>query len=399
MKKILLSAMCVAALAGVQPVGAQEVTYVEDCTQGVLLNPNKDNWFISAQGGVNMLFGKDDSKASFKNRLGSNAGLFFGKWISPNFGFRVGGIMMQSRGGTTADGKFRDYGHSAFSNGYYPQKSWGFGAEADVMINMTNWILGYRPYRFYNAVVHVGGGSVWAAAHRMKGNTVKWKQVHDRVLFANVGFQNNFQVSKAVGLYLDVVGQLDDYSQADYHVALYAGITYNFKSRTWSCPKTAVCPTWKYTDAEGDALQARLSAADGRIAELQNQLDDCRNRPNDANYTGANCDAPLAVVYYPINVSTLSSREKTLLNSVAQVMKENPNQKYILTGWADNYTGDADINIPLRHARVDNVKAYLINCGVDPGQLDAGIDNNNRLEGFGPGSASLDRAVTIKAAK
>lgn len=79
-------------------------------------------------------------------------------------------------------------------------------------------------------------------------------------------------------------------------------------------------------------------------------------------------------------------------------MQNNPNKKYILTGWADNYTGNDEINTRLRNARVDGVKKYLIKCGVAESQIDARIDANN-LTDFGVKGAPLDRAVTIKEAE
>ena len=78
-------------------------------------------------------------------------------------------------------------------------------------------------------------------------------------------------------------------------------------------------------------------------------------------------------------------------------MQENPNQKYVLTGWADNYTGTEEINTRLRNQRVDGVKNYLLKCGVSESQLDARIDASN-LTDFGAKGAPLDRAVTIKLA-
>lgn len=401
MKKLILSTMCVAALAGALPAAAQEVTYVEDCAQGILLNPNHDNWFITARGGANFSFGKYDMKAPFKDRIGSTASIFAGKWLTPTFGLRFGFNMTESRGATLEHGDYRDYGHGAFSNGYYPKKYYGWGVEVDGMVNMTNWICGYRPGRFYNLVAHGGAGSMWALKHKedSKG-IIDWSyNWHNRVFYINLGLQNNFNLGKGFEAFVDVEGQINDWPRVDYLVNVTAGITYNFKKREWNCPVTAVCPTWKYTDAEGDALTAQLAAADDRIADLQSQLDNCRKRPTSSSTSinGADCDG-LATVYYPINVYTLSKREQGILSAVAQVMKNNPNTRYQLTGWADNYTGSEDVNVRLRHNRVDGVKTFLINCGVNPDQIETGIDNAD-LTNFGPRSASLDRAVTIKEIK
>lgn len=398
MKKLFFSAFCVAAMAAA-PISAQETTYVEDCSQGLLLNKNKDNWFITARGGANFKMGKYDIHARLRNRVGGNASLFVGKWITPTVGVRFGFDMKLTKGATIANGTYRDYAHSEFANGYYPEKSYNWGIEIDGMINMTNWICGYKPNRVYNGILYGGVGSMWALRHaETSKKDFDWQySFHNRVLFVNIGYENHFRISDAFDVLLGVQFDAIDWPQIDYLASVNAGITYNFKKRDWNCPVTAVCPTWKYTDAEGDALTARLATADGKIRDLQRQLNDCLNRPAAEAKVVEDCDQ-LATVYYPINVSTLGMREKGVLTSVAQVMKDSPDQKYILTGWADNYTGTNDINVNLRHARVNGVKNFLIKCGVNPDQLDVNIDNGE-LTDFGVKSASLDRAVTIKEAK
>ena len=395
MKKFILASMCAVAMVGALPISAQEVTYVEDCSQGLLFNRHKDNWFITAQGGANFTFGKYADKAPNKDRFGASAAIFAGKWISPVFGIRFGFSMTESKSAGLVDDPYRDDPYGPFSNGYYPRKYFGYGVQFDVMVNLTNWIMGYKPNRVYSLVAHGGAASMWCLQHDLKGGKKDWTyDFHNRIFYMDLGLQNNFRISDAFDVFIDANVKMVDWSQLDYVVGLQAGLTYKFKKREWNCPVTAVCPTWKYTDAEGDALQARLAAADGRINDLQNQLDDCLNRPKEV---ANDCDM-LATVYYPINVSSLGKREHGILNSVAEVMMDKPNQKYVLCGWADNYTGNDEINVRLRHARVEGVKNYLVNRGVNPDQLEVTIDNNN-LTDFGLQGASLDRAVTIKEAR
>lgn len=398
MKKIVSLFLAAAAIFGVSTATAQEVTFVEDCSQGLLLNRNQDNWFLTARGSANVLLSYHDVKADFKNRIGAGAALYLGKWVTPTFGFRFGASWIMPKGATCENGRYRDLKHAVhgLGNGYYPEKFMGVGPEFDVLINLTNWWCGYKPERVYNAVLHGGAGAYWTFNHRTKDGEWKWRQAHNSFMFANIGLQNNFRISKVVDLFLDAQFDVLDFNEAQYLASLQAGITFNFGNREWNCPVTAICPTWKYTDAEGDALTARLAAADSKINDLQRQLNDCLNRPKEKAKV-IDCDG-LATIYYPINNSSLAAREKTILKSVAKVMQENPNTKYQLTGWADNYTGNEDINVRLRNERVDGVKNYLISCGVNPDQLEAGIDNNN-LTDFGVQGASLDRAVTIKVAK
>lgn len=398
MKKSVLFTLVLLA-GGLFSANAQEVTYVEDCSQGYLMNKAKDNWFMTAQGGANILFGKDDIHADLKNRIDGNAGLYFGKWVSPNFGFRFGASYIMGKGAVKSPkAMFRKMNDGALANGFYPEKFQSIAPELDMLINLTNWWCGYRPGRTYNAVLHMGGGvAIQYQRTYNESKELKWEIADSTPLFATIGLQNNFAVSKKVDLFFDVNYQVwklaAEYPHYNGDLQLSAGLNVYFGKKEWSCPVTAVCPTWKYTDAEGDALVARLAQAEAKIANLQKQLDDCLNRPV---VEKVSCEG-LATIYYPINQYSLSNREKTILKSMAEVMKETPNQKYILTGWADNYTGNDEINTRLRNNRVNTVKEFLVKCGVDENQLDARIDANN-LTDFGVKGAPLDRAVTIKLA-
>lgn len=380
------------------------MTYVEDCSQGLLINRPQNNWFITVQGGANILFGHHDVHADINDRIGPQANIFVGKWVTPVFGFRLGASWLMPKGLTDQNGFFRKMNSGLYHDTkYYDQKFQGIGPEFDLLLNLTNWWCGYKPDRVYNAVLHGGAGAYWTFARRFNDkNQLKWDHANNTILFANVGLQNNFRVSKHVDLFVDAMFELIDFSCADgrdfaaeYTASLNAGFTYKFGKTDWNCPVTAVCPTWKYTDAEGDELVARLAQADRKIKSLEQQLNDCLNKEDTRGKGRAlnECEG-LATIYYPINVYTLDKRDKLILNSVADVMNNNPNKNYTLTGWADNYTGTDEINVRLRERRVDGVKNYLLNRGVNASQIDATIDNSN-LTDLGIQGAPLDRAVTI----
>ena len=396
MKKSVLFTLAALAM-GAFSVNAQEVTYVEDCSQGLLMNKSADNWFMTLEGGSNIVFGKGNIHADLKNRFGGNAALYFGKWVSPNFGFRFGGQFLMTKGATYQSNWYWKQNEGAIGGtSWYPSKMMAAGPEFDALINLTNWWCGYRPGRVYNAVLHGGGGILFTWHRAYDGSDLRWRVAKNTPLFVNVGLQNNFRVGKNVDLFLDVQYEVFKMALPEYaqDLQVSAGLNVYFGKKEWNCPVTAVCPTWKYTDAEGDALVARLAQADAKIADLQRQLDECLRRPTQ---TVVNCEG-LLTVYYPINKSNLTSREKTILSSLAEVMKENPSQKYELTGWADNYTGNDEINTRLRNERVNGVYNYLVSCGVSESQLVSNIDSKN-LTDFGEKGASLDRAVTIKLAK
>ncbi|MDE6812077.1 MAG: OmpA family protein [Muribaculaceae bacterium] len=396
MKKSVLLALAALAVGGATAT-AQEVIYEPDCSQGVLLNRNKDNWFITAQGGTTFLMAEHDIKAPLKDRWGGAAALYVGKWVTPTFGFRFGANWLMPKGATTAAGLYRKMNAKAWDNGYYPEKFMAIGPEFDVMVNVTNWWCGYKPDRVYNLVAHGGAGGYWTWNRSYnKDNKISWNEAHNTILFANFGLMNNFRLSSVVDIFFDVQYTLLDFSRkAQHDLSLQAGLTFNLGKSDWDCPVTAICPTWKYTDAEGDALVAKLNAQKQQISDLQQEIEALKNRPKQV-VKQQDCEG-LVTVYYPINQYGLSAREKTVLKSVANVMKDNSGKRYKLTGYADSYTGTDEINDRLRQARVDGVYDYLVGLGVDPAQLDKTVDGQN-LTDFGPEAAPLDRAVTVRNA-
>lgn len=402
MKKIVLLALASLAIG---TASAQEVTYVEDCSQGLLMNRAKDNWFITAQGGTNIQFGHNDIKADLKNRWGANAALYVGKWVTPQFGFRFGANWTMSKGACPKGALYQKMNDGSIDGKYYPEKFMGIGPEFDVLINLTNWWCGYRPGRVYNAVLHGGAGAYWTMQRAFKNGSVvapsgnntdkQWQNAHYTQMFATLGLQNNFRLCEHVDFFIDLQYTMIDFKDLSHDAAVYAGFNFNLGKTTWDCPVTAVCPTWKYTDAEGDALVAKLNAADRKISDLQQQLDACLKRPAAVEKV-QDCEG-LATVYYPINQYGLSSREKTILKSVASVMQENPNKKYVLTGWADNYTGSDNVNKRLRKARVEGVQKLLVKNGVEESRLTA-TTNDGNLSDLGEKCVAIDRAVTIEEA-
>ena len=83
------------------------------------------------------------------------------------------------------------------------------------------------------------------------------------------------------------------------------------------------------------------------------------------------------------------------MTAVSEVMKDNPNTEYVITGWADNYTGNDQINTRLRHNRVNGVKKQLTKLGVPEGQVEAKVNHANLVD-LGEKYQALGRAVTIE---
>ena len=411
MKKIALFALlCVAYLV---PTGAnaQEVTYVEDPSQGYLLNRMRDNWFIMADGGVGMMMSSYDRHEHFGHRLGAKADFFVGKWFSPLLGLR-GGMDFEQIKGATWTGNYAALGYRNWprqldGGKYVPQHFNNFGLVGDVLFNVSNWLRGYKPNRFYNCIWYVGMTVNWVYARDGKRpvSDGPWKYGanddpdHSRNYSMQTGLLNSFAITRKldfnVDLRFDLMQEHIDGAGMGYRTwneypGILLGMTYKFGKSEWNAPVQAVCPEWKYPDAVGDSLVAALNEAQRYIDDLEDQLKDCLENPEPVK----NEEVPLATIYFPINRTEVLGVQRNVVNAVAEVMK-NENRNYMLTGWADNYTGNDQINVRLRKGRVATVKEELVKMGVAGDRLETEI-NNGELTNYGPKCASLDRAVTIQ---
>lgn len=409
MKKITLLASGIAMLLGSSYATAQEVTYVEDPAQGYLFNRFKDNWFIEAEGGAGVMMSKYDQEAKLKDRIGLKANLNVGKWFSPIWGARIGGEFNEMKGATyrgtlnsSVIGAYTD--KPEIKEGYYKQKFNNVGVGGDLLLNVTNWWLGYRPNRFYNAIVYAGASIHWVFERDEEVKFTKWTNDYPaRNLSLRAGLLNTFRLSNHVNLMLDLrwdqlQEHVDGWGQRTWneYPSVLLGLQYKFNKTDWNAPIVPVCPTYQHTDADYDALMQKYNDAQNRINELEDQLEDCRKQPKQV------VEAPkqnmrLATVYFPINKYYITKSQQLVVNAVADQLQteEGKKHQYLLTGWADNYTGNDRINVNLRKNRVATVKKALVNKGVDASLLETAIDNDN-LTTFGPKYASLDRAVTIE---
>ena len=390
MKKSSIFALSFALLAGTAVAqNAQEVTYVEDPSQGVLFNDFKSNWFIQAEGGVSVGFTTSDQHRKFGDRFAPAASLYVGKWFSPILGARLGADFMSVKGLTDNYGALGTRPWENEVKGYEKTRLNYVGPGFDVMVNLTNWWCGYKPGRVYNAIGYVGAGAYFTLNN-------DWETVRDTNIFGRVGLINSFNVSKRVALSLDIRytffdGHKDDINapqdKINSSLNAYLGVTFNLGKTNWSAPVVPVCPP-----AENcDALRARLSAAEARVADLERQLQDCLNRKPEV--VEAEPEA-LATIYFPIGVSRLTREDKNIVNAVADVLKADTSKKYDVKGYADTYTGTDAINNRLRDQRAGNVVKQLISRGVSADQVKA-IPVQGNLHGDNEALVSLDRCAVI----
>ena len=398
MKKISTVAMLLALFMAPVAMGATtEEKTTTDESQGLLLNGFWDNWYISIDGGASVFLSPYDNNLEFTNRIAPNASLNFGKWWTPVFGTRIGLDYMSANGAALSGSAF-GWQEALIdgSNDLHKQKLHGLRPHVDGMVDLVNLFGGYSPTRVYSLVIYGGFGYGYGWADGSSISDGMWN------VELRGGLINSFHVSKQVDINIEF--KLSKYDSGlcgegravqnwhNLNASANIGFAYKFRKRDWTAPVIPVVePTvCKYSDAEGDALVAQLRDANKRIKDLEQQLADCQTP-----VTQVVEEDPAVTVYFSINQSTVRSGDRQVLRALAQSMKENPDQKYVITGYADSQTGTPEINARLREARAKAVYKLLVNYGVNPDQLSTTVDTNP-LNKF---NYVLDRAATIKFAK
>ena len=406
MKKFTLLALFSAMVLAISAQEkSEEIVYVEDPSQGYLFNRFKDNWFVTGEIGGNIYFSTSDQHRRWTDRFDPAAGIYVGKWFSPLIATRIGIDWLQVKGLSQVNAPGVDQ-RNPMVNGYYKQQFNHFGPVFDVMFNITNWVRGYVPGRKYNLIAYAGAGGYWTTARAFEENPDGtyvdngYNDMQDRILTFRLGVMNTWRITEQVQLALDIrYSGLDNHrdepdmrwNKTSHDLQAYLGVTYLFKRREWFPPVVPICPE----PENCDPIRAQLAAAVAKIADLEDQLAHCCEKCPVPEVVE---EGPLATIYYPINIFKITRKDVALLEAVAQVMKDNPDKHYIITGWADNYTGNDKINTRLRNNRVNGVKKQLLKLGVPESQITATINSGNLCD-LGEKYVALDRAVTIEEAR
>ena len=384
MKKLLLSIALVAF--SVANVAAQETSADKLRWKGIMNNGFWSNWELSVAGGVNATawngIGTDQDATG---DLGWQIEGGLTKWFNPILGARV-----QLIGGqlNTSDDYLK-------SNWIMPH--------ADAVINLSNWIGGYREDRVYYAKVFAGAGVNFTNVNNEAGSG-----------FAGVaGLINTFRVCKQLDINLELKGILSaghDMPRgidvlADKYGQIYSatlGIAYRFNKRNWDKA---------YSQEEVDGYLASIAALEAGLAEahrnegkLAERLAAQKAATDKALADNEALRAELAkrktsvvsstALFFNLNSARLLDRAKSAMQLLAETIAAAPkDQVFTLVGHADDETGSPEYNQKLSEKRAKAVYDYLVEQGVNKDQLTwKGVGSSQNNFPFN----STNRVVIVK---
>lgn len=399
MKKFLLSLLIVAT--ALSSAMAQEREGGNLRWRGFATNRFWDNWEISAAGGNSLLqISKKmkDDHGKFIDRNGWNANVAVTKWVVPIIGMRL-----QVDAGEFRNYAFdkKSYGTSAFETPY-------IYVHGDVLMNMSNWIGGYRPNRVYSAISYLGFG------YTAMSWTDKSAGSYNGEFAFTTGLLNKFRVSRQMDIELDLRSwifpghQLPKQirSQNRIAVAMSAslGIAYRFRTREWT-------PAYTQYDVDGYiaaivALEEDILLMDGTIASAGKQIEKLTADNNRLSSELEACKKskgavkeavtiPDGVVFFAIGEATLTDYARASLDKYISVVKGS-NAMVHVTGYADKETGSSARNMELSKERAEAVKNYLVAGGIAANHITAKWVGDTEVAFASPETPIVNRCVILQ---
>ena len=360
-----------------------------------------DNWEIAAGGGASMLqvernIGDDPGK--FFNRVGWNANISVTKWIVPVVGMRL----------RVDGGEFQNYSFDQPKYGSGIFKTPYLYVHGDILVNMSNWIGGYRPNRIYSAVSYMGFGyTTMSWTDRSAGST------NSEYAFTT-GLLNKFHITPQWDIELDLrswffregslPAEIGSGNRVAVGLSASVGIAYRFNQRTWT-------PAYSQTDVDGYiaaivGLEETLLAADAALISAAEELqaletDNKRLKSDLATAQSATQKAMVShtvgesVVFFIIGEATLSEYAHATLDNYIAAMRDTTTP-ITITGYADKETGSAERNMQLSKERAENVTAYLTSKGIDGSRITTQWVGDTETAFTTPTTPLVNRCVTLR---
>ena len=409
MKKSLLSLFVVTMMSTMMTSTMTTIVSAQEwerprAWRGYETNSFWDNWEIATGGGASMLqvsrsLGDDPGK--FFNRVGWNANISAVKWIVP-----VVGMRLQVDGGEFQNYSFDQpqYGGGIFKTPY-------LYVHGDILVNMSNWIGGYRPDRIYSAVSYVGFG------YTAMSWTDKSAGSYNGEYAFTTGLLNKFHITPQWDIELDLrtwifperslPNEIRSGGSIALGISASVGVAYRFNKRMWT-------PAYSQADVDGYiaaiiGLEEEIIATD---AALLAAAKDIKALENDNNRLKGDLAAAKSakqmtacqevgvgmgesVVFFTIGEASLSEYAYATLDSYisAVTVCDTP---IVVTGYADKETGSAERNMQLSKERAENISAYLTSKGIDAARITTQWVGDTERAFTTPDSPLVNRCVTIK---
>ena len=310
-------------------------------------------WSLQVQGGIGHTVGE----TKFGDLISPAASLSFSYQASKLFGIRAGVSGWQAKGAVVMpDGKYK------FN---YLQ------GNVDATLDLGNLFGGYKPRRVVNPYLFVGVGVNGAfnndEAVRISERTdlpFEYLWTDNKVSVAGrAGIGANFRVSDRVAINAEVNSNIltDKFNSkkaenVDWQSNLLVGLTIRLgkSQKPQPVPVEEELPTPQPQEEQPVApvqeveTQPAVETAPAEVVEEKQETTD---------------------VFFTINSSYIRPAEMQKVNALISHMKENPECRVLLTGYADKATGTPEVNMRISRKRAQAVRKALQKAGIAPERI------------------------------
>lgn len=372
----------------------------------------KDNIYISVGGGIQSTTNPD---TKFGKAITPLINVSVGKWINPIWGFRGQVYGWES--------KMKLVYPFESINGPETKRSENYvGINLDGMMNLTNLFCGYKPGRVFelnffigpsmNIVKNFNNWHLVADETMVPDPTTGGAQIittinpsksgatnHDTrcLIGASLGLGAKFNINPKWAIDLEARGQvtpaiLGAYSSAktDGYIHINAGVSYTFGGKKFISSGSKV--DHSAINDELNKYRDELAQAQSDLADTKNAMANMQPVTKEVVVIETKVAGPRAI-FFKIGSAQIDDYGMVNVKLAAKILKENPDKKYKIAGYADKATGSAKLNQQLSEKRAQAVYDALLNEGVDKKQIE--------LMGYG-GTAnmfdkdSLNRVVIME---
>lgn len=344
-KTLLTAAVAMGSICAFAQAPAVTTEYV--------FNPH---WYVQGQFGMQETLGE----ASFGDLLSPNAQVAAGYQFNPLFGARLNLNFWQSKGAQTFEAQ---------------QYKWKWNYLAPVVnatFDLSHFILGYNPERLCDVNLFAGVGANFAfsneEAHKANANILNlantglptgatplagpalrklWDGTTTRFVF-QLGAALDFKVAEnlKVGVEFSANTLADGYNSkkannSDWYFNMLAGVKYTFG------PTFSKREVKAMVDQQGPVEAEQVIVE--KIVEKPVTIEVEKVQPMRRD------------IFFTINNTKIGLWEMQKVEQIANYLKEHPNAKVEITGYADKGTGTLAINLRLAKQRAQVVAKTLQN--------------------------------------
>ncbi len=286
-----------------------------------------------------------------------NLNIQLGKYITPTWGVRaeISGLWQSL--------EEQDNGWFVTNKERYKDYCKMFGElNLDAMLNVTNWIGGYNPERPFDFYLFAGptmniaskgteftgevDGDDYALLQDADGAKVRIGATAGLGLAYNVSDKWAINLEGRFGVTPSIFGDASDCRKAEATGRLTLGATYTFGGKKFA----------KVSDRVIEKVVEKEVIKEVPVEVVKEVVKEV--------------GAGAAAIFFKINKANINPEGMVNIKLMAKAIKDNPNAKYRIAGFADKGTGSVKTNQTLSEKRAQAVYDALVAEGVNPDQLE-----------------------------